>query len=311
MKKELLYSLPSLYREEMKIYGYQFGQGKKSVCIVGAMRGNEIQQMYICSQLVDTLKELEEKGALVEGYEIMVIPSVNLYSMNIGKRFWASDNTDINRMFPGYDKGETTQRVADGLFQVVQEYEYGLQFTSFYIPGDFVPHVRMMDTGIQNPSMAEMFGLPYAVIRTPRPYDTTTLNYNWQIWNTHAFSIYTGSPDRVDQEEAAAGISAVLRFLIRLGIVRYTIHQGSIASLIREQELENVRTDCPGICCRMAEPGQEIHQGQLLAVITDPCEGKIVSQIYSPTDGIVFFACASALVMEGTMVYRIIRYLHV
>ena len=31
------------------------------------------------------------------------------------------------------------------------------------------------------------FGLPYAFIRTPRPYDTTTLNYNWQIWETKAF----------------------------------------------------------------------------------------------------------------------------
>ena len=34
--------------------------------------------------------------------EILIIPSVNHSSMNISKRFWATDNTDINRMFPGY-----------------------------------------------------------------------------------------------------------------------------------------------------------------------------------------------------------------
>ena len=53
----------------------------------------------------------EAEGRLVPGRQIMVIPSINPNSMNIGKRFWGIDNTDINRMFPGYDQGETTQRI--------------------------------------------------------------------------------------------------------------------------------------------------------------------------------------------------------
>ncbi len=50
-------------------------------------------------------------------------------------------------MFPGYDLGETTQRIADGVFKVIKNYQYGIQFTSFYMPGDFMPHVRMMKEG--------------------------------------------------------------------------------------------------------------------------------------------------------------------
>lgn len=50
------------------------------------------------------------------------MPCVNYYSMNIGKRFWSMDNTDINRMFLGYDLGETTQRIADGVFKQLQGY---------------------------------------------------------------------------------------------------------------------------------------------------------------------------------------------
>ncbi len=53
----------------------------------------------------------------------------------IKKRFWSIDNTDINRMFPGYDKGETTQRIAAGIFEKIKDYKYGIQFASFYIPG--------------------------------------------------------------------------------------------------------------------------------------------------------------------------------
>ena len=42
MKKEILYSLKGIYRENFEIEGYSFGGGEKSACIVGALRGNEI-----------------------------------------------------------------------------------------------------------------------------------------------------------------------------------------------------------------------------------------------------------------------------
>ncbi|MDD6345475.1 MAG: succinylglutamate desuccinylase/aspartoacylase family protein, partial [Oscillospiraceae bacterium] len=61
----------------------------------------------ICAKLVEALKKLEVSGAISPDKGIMIIPCANYYSMNIGKRFWAMDNTDINRMFPGYNLGET------------------------------------------------------------------------------------------------------------------------------------------------------------------------------------------------------------
>lgn len=147
MRKTEIYKLGSPYREDLTISGYTFGHGRKSACIVGSIRGNEVQQLYVCSQIVRKLEELEASHAIASGKEILVVPSVNHHAMNIGKRFWPVDNTDINRMFPGYDQGETTQRIADGVFRTVKDYDYGIQFASFYMPGDFIPHVRMMDTG--------------------------------------------------------------------------------------------------------------------------------------------------------------------
>ena len=64
---------------------------------------------------------LENHGFLQKGLSVTVIPSANPFSMNIGKRFWAMDDTDINRMFPGYNKGETTHRIAAGLFEKLQD----------------------------------------------------------------------------------------------------------------------------------------------------------------------------------------------
>ena len=130
MRKEVLYTLKGLYREDFEIEGYRFGGGEKSACIVGAMRGNEMQQLYICSLLINALKELEAHGSITHNHEILVIPSVNKYSMNVGKRFWAIDNIDINRTFPGDAQGDTTKQIAAALFENVKGYNYGIQFAS-------------------------------------------------------------------------------------------------------------------------------------------------------------------------------------
>ena len=310
MRKEVVFTLSNLYRDNMDIYGYHFGKGDKSACIVGACRGNEIQQLYICSQLIRKLKELEERGAIVKGNEILVIPTMNTSSINLGKRFWSADDSDINRMFPGDREGETTKRIAAGIFEAAKEYSYGIQFTSFYIPGDFIPHVRMMDTGHQNPSLANLFGLPYVVIREAKPIDKVTLNYNWQLYNTNAFSIYTSGTDKIDEPSANMAVASVLRFLTRMGLIRYASHSGYIASVLREQDLASVRTDCAGIYCPHFQPGQEVSRGDVLAEIYDPMEGEVISQILAPAEGIVFFAHSQPLVMEGAIIYKIIRRLH-
>ena len=310
MRKTEIYSLESPYRDTLTVSGYCFGHGQKAACIVGSLRGNEVQQLYVCSQLVRKLQKLEAAGAVSKDKEIMVIPSVNHHAMNIGKRFWPVDNTDINRMFPGYDLGETTQRIAAGVFEKIKDYDYGIQFASFYMPGDFIPHVRMMDTGRQNTSLAGLFGLPYVVVRKPRPIDTTTLNYNWQIWDTSAFSLYTTETDFIDEKSARQAVSAVLRFLTRMGILKYNSHNGYISTVIGEEELTSVKTDTGGIYRRLVHPGDEVQRGEPLAEIVHPYEGDVISTVLSPTEGVVFFMHKKPLVTENEIVCRIIRRRH-
>ena len=310
MIKDIIFSLKSPYRDELKVTGYRFGKGEKAACIIGAIRGNEIQQLYICSQLVDALRKLEEKGHISKNNEILIIPSVNNYAMNIGKRFWALDNTDINRMFPGYTQGETTQRIAAGVFEKVQGYTYGIQFASFYMPGDFIPHIRMMETGHHSPSLANLFGLQYVVVRKPRPYDTMTLNYNWQLWNTNAFSLYTNATDQIDEESAKHAVVAVLRFLTRMGVIKYNSHSGYIASVLQEEDLFSLKTSASGIYRRLRKPGDSVERGDVIGEIIHPYEGEVISQIISPTDGIIFFAHTSPMIMENVVAYKIIRRLH-
>ena len=310
MREEIIYSMKAPYREDFRIKGYSFGKGMKSACILGPIRGNEIQQMYICSQLVKALRELERNGCIINNKEIMVVPCINYYSMNVGRKFWPVDNTDINRMFPGSDYESTSSRIADGLLKTIRDYSYGIQFASFYLNGEFVPHVRMMETGYQNTSLANLFGLPYVVVRKPQPIDKKTLNNNWQNEMTAAFSVYTNSNDHIDEKSAKQAVAAVLRFLTRMGLIKYESHSGYISHIIKEEELSNIATTKSGIFKRFIETGEEIRYGQELGCVIDPCLGDVREVIVADTEGIVFFSHTEPLVNEGDVVYRLIHRLH-
>lgn len=305
MRSEIIYKIRSLYRDEFKIQAYIFGSGKKSVCIMGSMRGNEYQQIYTCSKLIQALKNVEREDRLAEGYEIMVIPCANPSSMNIQKRFWPIDNTDINRMYPGYSEGETTQRIAAGLFEIVQDYEYGIQFASNYMPGQFIPYISIMQTGIDYAKDGKMFGLPYVVLRESRPYDTTTLNYNWQIWNTKAFSLYTTTTERLDSQGANTGVEAVLNFLAEKGIIEKDVADTD-SQIIKDTSIVSVRSNAAGMFESVVQVGQRVEAGSLLAKILNPLDGEVLANMYSSIDGIVYYMHANPLVYEHTAAIKII-----
>lgn len=306
MKKVIIYEIKGLYRDHFRVTGYEFGEGKEAVCIVGSMRGNEVQQLYCCARIVRKLKQMEEAGKLTAGYKILVIPCVNPYSVNTQKRFWPVDNTDINRMFPGYRLGETTQRIADGAFQVISKYRFGIQFTSFYMPGEFMPHVRMMSTGFEDQELAKQFGMPYVVLRKVRPYDTTTLNYNWQIWETQAFSMYTTVTTRVDKKSAGEAIRGILTFLNKQGILEYHGHDGYHSCVVRDVDMVSVRTGKAGLFDPSVEVGAEVEQGQILARIIDAYEGEVMEELRAPVDGIVFFMHGEPLTYSNTAVFKLV-----
>lgn len=301
--------MSSPYRDDFRIKAYTFGEGEKSLCIVGSMRGDEIQQQYIASRLVALLKYAEETNRIQQGVSISVIPSVNPFSINIEKRFWALDNTDINRMFPGYNQGETTQRIAAGLFEFIKDFKFGIQLASYYLPGNFLPHVRMIHTGFEDVDDAKYFGFPYIAIRDPEPFDTVLLNYNWQIWETQAFSLYAGTTDVIDHEMARISIDAICRFMTYKGMASLSVSGSGCQSpmIIEGKQLISIQAPHAGILIVEREAGQEVEEGEVIARIMHPYEGYQVCELKSPVSGTIFFARNKSITFQNTLLFRIIE----
>ena len=309
MRIETIFEMKSPYRDDFRIDGYWFGSGEKTVAIVGAMRGDEIQQQYICARIVEALKDAEYRNKIADGKSILVIPSCNPFSMNVSKRFWAMDGTDINRMFPGYDKGETTQRIAAAVFEYIKDFEYGMQMASFYMPGEFVPHVRMLKTGYEDIATAQLFGMPFVTVRKPLPFDTTLLNYNWQIWGAKAFSIYAGQTNYVEDSTSNLTIDSILRFLKKIHVLDVRVQNAGYESIVLdEEELVNVIARRAGIFYRMTGAGPHVKEGQVLARILDPYDCRVLEEVKAPVCGTVFFAHNKPLTLEHAIIYRIQKF---
>lgn len=310
MNKESIFTMNTAFRGEYTIHGYSYGKGEKAACIVGAMRGNEYQQLYICSLLAQKLAEIHAQGDIASGKEILLIPTLNYSSMNAKKSKWISDDSDINRAFPGNPKGPATSRIAATLLDRVKDYSYGIQFASFYLQGESIPHIRMMETGNESISLANLFGMPYVLTGMNRAFDQVTLNYNWQGMGAHAFSVYSSTTDTIDDESARMAVSSVLRFLTRMGIIKYNCHGGFISTTLKEKDLVSVKAVEAGFFRKLVGINQEVKRGQTLAEIINPMDGSIKAEIISPTDGIIFFVQNSPAVFQNVVIYKLIRKMH-
>lgn len=162
MKKELLFSFASPSRDDLNVYGYRFGEEKndKKIAIISGLNGEEISGVFACSQLVRFLTEKTRENDSFLNSEILVIPSVNHFALNMGKRFWPLDNTDINVMFPGFDKGETTQRIAYRLFDILKEFQYAIILEDRKDRANCLPYIKLIKSGFEDVEGAKEFGLP-------------------------------------------------------------------------------------------------------------------------------------------------------
>ncbi|MDD6079524.1 MAG: M14 family metallopeptidase [bacterium] len=274
----------------------QHGDSPKRVCIVTGTHGDELEGQYVCFRLNQIIRaQLERLNGTVEIY-----PALNPLGIDSITRGIPTFDLDMNRIFPGDPQGAMPEQI--------KGYTYGIQLASFYISGDFVPHVRLMRTGYEDTKGAKLFGMPYITLRKPLPFDTTLLNYNWQIWETKAYSLYGGMNDGVESPVTAEMIGTILRFAQRIGLTRKPVVgiPDFNPQVIDEPSFCSVRTPQAGIFYRLKGAGAKVQEEEPLARIIDPYEGSVRAEITSPTDGIIFFAHNKPLALANTLLFNIL-----
>lgn len=295
MIREKLFSFGSANRQDFEIWGYRFGSGEPSVAVIAGLRGDEAQPLHVASSLVAWLRSHEDE--LLPGHEVLVVPAANPFSFNLRRRFWGLDDTDVNRMFPGYSAGETTQRIAAGLMAALTGYRWGVNLTSINHPGHYLSHVRLHQTGYEDLEGARAFGLPDVHLHRPNAQETGSLNYNWQIWETKAYSLVGGRAFHAETGAGRVQLDAVLRFLAYAGVFGKPGTRPPEATVWRDDDLVRVQVTRAGLFQPLVRPGDAVSNGQPLGVVSHALEGTLLETVVSPVAGRVFY------VLEAPLVY--------
>lgn len=78
---------------------------------------------------------------------------------------------------------------------------------------------------------------------------------------------------------------AVLRYLSRVGVVKYTCHSGYLSTVINENDLATVLAQAGGIFRARRVPGQEVEYGDTIGQILDPFTAEVVAPVTATTSG--------------------------
>ena len=308
MEKIEILRIESLSRAPLVIEGYLFrGTNKKApkVAIVGAMEGDSVLPLYCASTLVDFFRNKIEKNK-IKG-DVLIIPSINHYALNIGKRFWPLDNTDINMMFPGYELGETTQRIAKKVFDAISGYDYGIILERRPDPAICLPYIKLYKSGYEDLKSAMKFGFKMIHHRNMKSIDTVTLQYNWQLWGTKAFSVMCPAGNQVDKKIASQINQAIIRFMDKSKIVDYHIFNGYESTIIDRNSIEVIKTPKSGIFISKELAGNYVSKDQVIGEIVHSLEGNVIHQFLAPCNGMITCFYSNSLIYEHAVAFRIAK----
>lgn len=305
MKRIEILNFKSPNRAPLIVEGFLFGEDSNgpSVAIVGAMSGDHINQLYVASRLVEYLRQKEEEGKIVG--KILVIPAVNTYALNMGQPFWPLDKTDINMMFPGYNEGETTQRIAAKLFESLQGYEFGIILEGRRDQGMCLPYVKLIKSEYEDVESAKDLGMRFIHYRPYSPIETVMLQYNWQLWGTKALSLVFGKNGSIDHTSSAEVHGALVRFMAKREILNVSVFDGFSSNLIGPENITLLKASRAGIFDSSVVCGASVEKGDILGRITDALSGEKLEKIIAPVGGVLTCQYSHPLIFQNSIAFRI------
>jgi hypothetical protein len=296
--------LPLLYTHTPVVLAAQIIRGRRDgpcLFVSAAVHGDEINGVEIIRRLIrsPTLRHL--RGTLI------AVPVVNVYGFVRQSRY-LPDRRDLNRSFPGSEKGSLAARLANAfLAEVVSKADYGIDLHTGAIHRQNLPQVRAsFDAQGIVERLAMAFGSPVILNADLRD---GSLREAARTLGVPVIIYEGGEALRFDELVIRAGLHGVIGVMRELGMLR----PGSKSVRKRKREpvvarsSQWVRAPQSGIL-RAAKPlGARVAKQETLGWIADPL-GENEIPVEAPTAGVVIGKLNLPLVNEGEALYHIARF---
>lgn len=294
--------LPPLYTHSRLTIPVHVRRGAKDgacLFVSAAIHGDELNGTEIIRRLLKQTVLKRLRGTLV------AVPIVNVYGLIHHSRY-LPDRRDLNRSFPGSEKGSLTARVAN-LFmtEIVHKCTHGIDLHTGAIHRSNLPQIRANLDDPETAQLAESFGVP------------VLLNANLRDGSLRAAASEQGIPMllyeagealRFDEVAIRAGVKGIINVMRNLGMLppsrsrRKQLHEPIIA-----RSSTWIRASASGLFRKVCALGSRVKRGEVLGLIDDPIGGGEY-EVNATASGIVIGCAEIPLVHEGEALFHIARF---
>lgn len=266
--------------------------------VSAAIHGDELNGVEVIRRLLrhSSLKRLH--GALI------AVPVVNVHGLLHRSRY-LPDRRDLNRSFPGSDRGSLAARIAS-LFmrEIVANCTHGIDLHTGAIYRDNLPQVRADLNDPDTLALAEAFGTPVLINADLRDGSLREAAAEAGI----PMLLYeAGEALRFDEVAIRVGLRGVLRVMRSLGMIPKVKRKGPRVKPVTAQSSSWIRAPESGIFWSGHKLGVRVKKGDVIGRIAAPLM-QADHVVKSPADGILIGRTHLPLVFEGEALFHIARF---
>ncbi|WP_445397705.1 succinylglutamate desuccinylase/aspartoacylase family protein [Zobellella sp. An-6] len=293
-RRVLQLALAQLYTQSPLTVPLEVVHGRQPgpvLLICAAIHGDELNGIEIVNQVLARVNPARLKGTLV------AVPVVNVFGF-IHKSRYLPDRRDLNRCFPGSEKGSLGARVAHFFVdEIVSQCSHIVDLHTGAIHRSNLPQIRAkLDCAITR-QMADAFGAPVVLDASIRDGSLRAVAESSGI---PVILYEAGEALRFDPLAIKAGTRGVLNVMRSLGMLKPVASQVRVPPMIARSSTW-IRAEQDGLLHLKARLGDRVSKGQCLGTISAPL-GADTCEVTAPKSGIVIGCLTMPLVNEGDAV---------
>lgn len=296
--------LPRLYTHTPVVMSAHVIRGKREgpcLFVSAAVHGDEINGVEIIRRLIRSTRLRHLRGTLI------AVPVVNVYGFVRGSRY-LPDRRDLNRNFPGSERGSLTSRLANTFLQeIVAKSDVGVDLHTGAVHRENLPQIRAsLDQGEQVERIAKAFASPVILNADLRD---GSLREAARALDVPVIVYEGGEALRFDEMVIRAGVRGVIGVMGELGMLASRRRRGGrpAPEPVVARSSQWVRAPQSGILRAVKRLGARVARHETLGWVSDPL-GNDELAVESPAPGVVIGKVNLPLVNEGEALYHIARF---
>ena len=293
--------LPKLYTHTPISMPVHIIRGKKDgprLFICAALHGDEINGVEIIRRILQLPSLSRLRGTLI------AVPAVNLYGLIHHSRY-LPDRRDLNRSFPGSEKGSLAARIARFFInEIVTQCTHGIDLHTGAIHRSNLPQIRANLENEETRLLAKAFGTPVILNSVERDGSLREVASGMGV---PVLLYEAGEALRFDEMSIRAGVKGVVNVLRFLGMLPKTRKKRSVTEPVEARSSSWVRAPASGMLRILKPLGQKMRKGDLLALIDD-LYGEEVTRVEAPFSSIIIGRTETPLIHEGEALFHLARF---